>query len=137
MVKRSRRRARGMTLIEVLVALLVTTVALLGALATVGVTVRGSSYSRSATEASTLAQSKLEQLVSLPTGTSTNLPASDTQGVVVDAYGNGNAPVRPYTVKTQWSLVNNQQRQVLVQVDWNDAQGKPHSIYASRTQDLQ
>ena len=53
-----RRAARGLTLIEVMVALLVTTIALLGALATVGITVRGANFSRNATEASMLVQSE-------------------------------------------------------------------------------
>ena len=139
MVIRRRRRARGMTLIEVLIALLVTTVALLGALATVGVTVHGASFSRNATEASVLAQSKLEQLVSLPRGAVTDpLPASiPLPGITMDA--NGNPASGPYALSTKWTSITSTsgtQRQVQVEVDWNDAQGSGHSVFATRTQDL-
>lgn len=136
MVNRRSRRARGMTLIEVLIALLVTTVALLGSLATVGVTVHGASFSRSATEASVLAQSKLEELVSLPQGAATDpLPANTTE-TTLDANGNVSA-TGPYTRTVTWSsITSGKQRQVLVEVDWNDAMGKSHGVLASRTQDL-
>jgi prepilin-type N-terminal cleavage/methylation domain-containing protein len=59
------RRARGMTMIEVLVALLVATVGLLGGLAMISSLLSGSSFSRHASEAQILAQSRLEQLQSL------------------------------------------------------------------------
>jgi Tfp pilus assembly protein PilV len=136
MVMKRRRRASGMTLIEVLIALLVTTVALLGALATVGITVHGASFSRNATEASVLAQSKLEQMVSLQQGASTDpLPANATEATI-DANGTVSA-TGAYTRTTTWSPVpGGKQRQVQVEVDWSDAQGKSHSVYATRTQDL-
>ena len=82
-----------MTLIEVMVALLVTTIALLGALATVGITVRGAAFSRSATEASVLVQSKLEQWVSLPAANvTTSSPADGTIITESCLDANGNAP---------------------------------------------
>jgi len=59
------RRTRGMTMIEVLVALLVATVGLLGGLAMIGSLISGSAYSRHASEAQVLAQTRLEQLQSL------------------------------------------------------------------------
>jgi hypothetical protein len=63
MVKR--RQPHGMTLVEVLVALLVATAALLGSLAMVFSVTTGAGFSRHATEAQALAQSRLEQLQSL------------------------------------------------------------------------
>lgn len=59
------RRSRGMTMVEVLVALLVATVGLLGGLAMIGSLLSGSGFSRHAGEAQVLAQSRLEQLQSL------------------------------------------------------------------------
>jgi len=143
MVSRRRtRRARGLTLIEVMVALLVTTVALLGALATVGVTVRGANFSRNATEASVLVQSKLESLVSLPTGTSGgSLPSPPSQTETnLDANGNIDTVTGTgiYTRTTQWSQTTTQ-RTVVVIVSWPDPiiPTKSHQVSASRTQDLQ
>jgi Tfp pilus assembly protein PilV len=54
-----------MTMIEVMVALLVATVGLLGGLAMIGSLLSGSGFSRHAGEAQVLAQSRLEQLQSL------------------------------------------------------------------------
>lgn len=134
-----RRRARGLTLIEVMVALLVTTVALLGALATVGITVRGANFSRNTTEASILAQSKLESLVSLPTGTSGgSLPTVTAEAGTLDANGNTGTPEAIYTRSTSW-VQTKTQRTVTVTVSWPDLidPTKTHSVIATRTQDLQ
>jgi Tfp pilus assembly protein PilV len=136
--KRRRRRARGLTLIEVMIALLVTTIALLGALATVGITVRGANFSRNATEASVLVQAKLETLVSLPQGTSGGaLPATVTPETTLDANGNS-VPTGIYTRTTKWTQTTSPaQRICTVTVSWTDLTGSSHSVTASRTQDLQ
>ena len=136
--RRRRRGARGLTLIEVMVALLVTTIALLGALATVGITVRGANFSRSATEASILAQSKLETKVSLLTGATGTLPAPeietlDANGAVVIA-GTAGA----YTRTTAWTASTDGLRRVCtVTVTWTDGLGTAHSVIAQRQQALQ
>ena len=140
MVTKRRRRARGMTLIEVMIALLVTTIALLGALATVGITVRGANFSRNATEASVLVQTKLESLVSLPQGVSGGaLPGNTTEtgSTAIDANGNtGTGGI--YTRTTTWTQTTSPaQRTCTVTVSWTDLTGSPHSVTASRTQDLQ
>ena len=137
-----RRRARGLTLIEVMVALLVTTIALLGALATVGITVRGANFSRNATEASILAQSKLESKVSLLSGTTGSLPtpALETEN---NLDGNGAAQTNGtgiYTRTTQWTASPDGLRRVCtVTVSWPDLVDptKSHQVIASRQQDLQ
>ena len=138
MVKRTRRRrrARGLTLIEVMVALLITTVALLGALATVGITVRGANFSRSATEASILAQSALEANVSLLTGTTGTLPANPPAETLD---GNGTANVGGiYTRTTEWSAsADGLLRICKVTVTWTDGLGSPHQVIAQRQQALQ
>ncbi|MGZ3425606.1 MAG: type IV pilus modification PilV family protein, partial [Polyangia bacterium] len=120
-----RRRARGMTLIEVMVALLVTTVALLGALATVGATIRGSLYSRNATEASVLVQSQLEAMVSMPSVTATS-PAnnSSTTETTLDGTGAVNSTAGVYTRVTSWSTTTDTLRRVVtVTVSWLDGMG--------------
>jgi prepilin-type N-terminal cleavage/methylation domain-containing protein len=141
-----RGRARGMTLIEVMVALLVTTVALLGALATVGITVRGASFSRSATEASALAQSKLEEMVSLPAANVTlTVPTNGTTITDSCLDGNGVAPTTcsaayPYTRTAVWgttTVPDALRRTITVTVTWTDGLGKSHSVVATRQKDPQ
>jgi prepilin-type N-terminal cleavage/methylation domain-containing protein len=138
MVKRTKRRlrARGLTLIEVMIALLITTVALLGALATVGITVRGANYSRTATEASVLAQSKLEQLVSLPVGTVVGAlpPGSTETGIDV----NGNTGGVFTRVVTWTASTDALRRQCQVEVDWTDTVNPlvTHRVFATRQQAL-
>jgi prepilin-type N-terminal cleavage/methylation domain-containing protein len=141
MVRRGRRRARGMTLIEVMVALLVTTVGLLGALAVVGISTRGGNFSRSTTQASLLAQAKLEQRVSLPTGkTSDSLPTvdpTDCFDVSGIATSSCSASTAFFTRTTKWTFSpDGKQRQMQVDVKWTDMTG-PHAVSAVRTQALQ
>jgi Tfp pilus assembly protein PilV len=133
-----RRRTRGLTLIEVMIALLVTTIALLGALATVGITVRGANFSRNATEASVLVQAKLETLVSLPQGVSGgSLPTVTSPETTLDANGN-TVPTGIYTRTTTWTQTTSPaQRTCTVTVSWTDLTGSSHAVTASRTQDLQ
>lgn len=144
MVRRRQRRAGGLTLIEVMVALLITTVALLGALATVGITVRGANFSRNATEASVLVQAKLESLVSLPLGTTSGaLPSNSSETPsttgAIDANQNTGTPGAIYSRFTTWSNPSGSttQRKVTVEVTWSDLSGATHSVRASRLQDLQ
>lgn len=138
MVSRRRRRARGMTLIEVMVALLITTVALLGALAIIGVTVHGATFSRNASEASVLAQSKLEQVVSLPAGTTSGALPATTVETKLDANGNTGGNTGIYTRQTVWSKSSDSlRRQVTVTVTWTDAFDKSHQVTASRVQALE
>jgi Tfp pilus assembly protein PilV len=132
-----------MTLIEVMIALLVTTVALLGALATVGVTIRGANFSRSATEASVLAQSKLEEMVSLPAATVTSSsPADGTTTIETQLDGSGmvNVTTGVYTRTTVWSTTtvpDALRRVVTVTVQWTDGAGTLHQVVAARQKDPQ
>jgi prepilin-type N-terminal cleavage/methylation domain-containing protein len=134
MVSRRRRRTRGMTLIEVLIALVVTTVGLLGALATVGVTIRSASFSRSATEASTLAQAQLEALVSWPGVTATNPPPGTTSTETqLDGNGMVNSTSGGYTRTTTWGTTGDGQRRlVTVTVTWIDGFNVTHQVTATR-----
>jgi len=126
-----------MTLIEVMIALVVTTVGLLGALAVVGVSVKGANFSRSTTEASVLAQSKLEQKVSLPVGATTDTaPANETEYFDVNGVSTAQASAY-FTRSTFWTLGVNggKARQLSVSVTWTDV--IPRAVWASRIQDLQ
>src|ERR1051325_7593945 len=60
------RDQRGMTLVEVMVALIVASIGLLGTLALMGTIVRGGDYSRRITEGSVLLQYKLEEDTIIP-----------------------------------------------------------------------
>jgi Tfp pilus assembly protein PilV len=129
-----------MTLIEVMVALLVTTVALLGALATVGATIRGGIFSRNATEASVLAQSQLETIVSMSAASvTTSSPADNTITTENGLDGNGmTGSGGGYTRETKWTTSADGARRVItVKVGWLDGMNLPHYVYASRQKDPQ
>jgi prepilin-type N-terminal cleavage/methylation domain-containing protein len=123
-----------MTLIEVMVAMLIGTVALCGALALVGTLIRGSSFSRQVSEASALAQSKLEELVVL-----TPMPPDGTGGdaTKIDAFGVGGSTNSIFKRIWAWSTIADpntaaSRRQVMVTVTWKDALGGRHTVIAQR-----
>jgi prepilin-type N-terminal cleavage/methylation domain-containing protein len=134
-VRAARRRARGFTLIEVLIALLVATVGLLGALALTGVLVRGAVYARNLSEASQLAQSKLEELVlvkPMPIDGTTADPNNP-----MNAFGVKGAESALYTRAWTWSTyvdadTTGTRRVILVTVSWPDSAGFTHTITAER-----
>jgi prepilin-type N-terminal cleavage/methylation domain-containing protein len=134
MVMRQRRNAGGFTLIEVMIALVVSLVGLLGALGLTISIMTGGTFSRNMTEASTLVQSKLEtvnsQVITL-TSPSNGL-VSPTE--CLDAYGNAlsGSPCPQYTRLTTWGLTSDGlRRSVVVEVDWNDGASNLHSVSAS------
>jgi prepilin-type N-terminal cleavage/methylation domain-containing protein len=127
-----RRRTRGFTLIEVMMALGVSLVGLLGALALTLSMITGGVFARNMTEASTLAQAKLEainsQVVTLTSPVSSATPVTET---TLDAYGN-TVPTGIYTRKTTWGVTSDGlRRSISVEVDWNDSAGLPHKVYAT------
>lgn len=65
-LKRRRRRTRGFTLVEILIALGLSVVGLLGMLALQTVAMRGNASSRNFTEATGIAQTQLEALMVMP-----------------------------------------------------------------------
>jgi len=120
-----------MTLIEVMIALVVTTVGLLGALAMIGSLYSGSSFNRNLTEAMTLAQSKVEAINSL-----FSLPAANTtETESLDAYGNTPGSTTPvtYTRTTTWQAMGYSStlgtRTAIVEVKWQDGAGTWHRIF--------
>jgi prepilin-type N-terminal cleavage/methylation domain-containing protein len=132
MVSRRARKSRGMTLVEVMMAMVVTLVALMGALATVGMLIRGSAFSRSVTEASALAQSQLEALVSLPTVTASSPANATTTETQLDGNGMVNSTSGLYTRATTWSTSPDGLRVVTVTVSWLDGQNATHQVTAAR-----
>jgi prepilin-type N-terminal cleavage/methylation domain-containing protein len=121
---------RGMTLVELLVALVVATIGLLGTLALLGTLFAGSTFSRSLTEATTLAQAKAEETVVAPLN-----PPDGTQPVEsgLDGLGRAVLPPGPYTRTTTWSTVIDAagaRRHVEVVVSWIDGRSIAHQVTA-------
>jgi prepilin-type N-terminal cleavage/methylation domain-containing protein len=121
-------RERGMTLIEVMIALVITTVGLLGALAMIGSLYVGSTFNRNVTEALTLAQSKIEQVNSQKV-TMASPADGDEPPETLDALGNASA-TGMFTRTTTWSPRPAQQtRIVTVVVSWPNSSGPlPHKV---------
>lgn len=130
-----RRRGAGMTLLEVLIALALASIGLLGALAMVGASMRGGSFARNMTEASVLARSKLESLVIMP-GVTLSSPVNNSSTVesTLDQYGNTvSTPAGIYTRTTTWGMSpDGLRRSIKVQVQWYDALHASHTVTAQR-----
>jgi Tfp pilus assembly protein PilV len=77
---RTRQREDGFTMIEVLIAVLLTVIAVIGIIALFMTETRAAAYSRRATEATNLATDKLEKLRTLQTATSGSEATVDVQG---------------------------------------------------------
>jgi type IV pilus assembly protein PilV len=81
--RRSRVRQAGFTLIEVLVAMMIMTIGLVGVVAMQKGAYSASGFSRRATEAAVLGEDKLEQLRTIPINTATeDSDTIDASGVV-------------------------------------------------------
>jgi prepilin-type N-terminal cleavage/methylation domain-containing protein len=81
----SLRRSRGFTLLELLIAIVILAFALLGLAGLHVVSVQGNSRATQITEATTLAQNQLEQLMATPFATLVGLGATNSN--VVGATG--------------------------------------------------
>jgi prepilin-type N-terminal cleavage/methylation domain-containing protein len=118
MMKRRKRLQAGFTMIEVMIAVLITAIAVIGIVGLYRVQTRSSGYSRFATEASVLAADKMEQLRTIQVVAG---PGSDVGGV--DARGQSPGMfTRTWdvvAVGTQWKLE--------VTVGWDD-DGTPRSV---------
>lgn len=115
MAHRRSKRA-GFTMIEVMVSLLLTAIAVIGIIGLYRVTTRSSSYSRRSTEAAVLAGDKMEVL------RATAAPVNSTTDEELDA--GGTAVVGgPY--KRRWFIdsvpaVSPTHYDIIVEVDWDD-----------------
>ena len=87
-MKRRKRVQAGFTMIEVMIAVLLTAIAVIGIVGLYRVQTRSAGYSRYATEASVLAADKLEQLRTITmvagTGAETNLDSRGKPGGIFD-----------------------------------------------------
>lgn len=106
---RQRPQEAGFTLIEVMIAVLLTVIAVVGIVALFRTQSRASSYSRRSTEATMLATDKLEKLRTLATATAGIESAIDAQGVAGGMFD------RAWTVTVGTSYTD-----IAVKVGWDD-----------------
>jgi prepilin-type N-terminal cleavage/methylation domain-containing protein len=109
-MKRRKRVQAGFTMIEVMIAVLLTAIAVIGIVGLYRVQTRSAGYSRYATEAAVLAADKLEQLRTITMvagpGSESNIDARGKAGGIFDR----SWVIAP--VGTQWKLE--------VTVSWDD-----------------
>lgn len=121
-----------MTLVEVLVALGIVQVGVLGTVALTSTLFQSGSFARNLGDATRLGQSQLEALDSLPGVTVSSPPSGTTVELPMDGFGRAN-PAGPYTRATTWSVTSDGlRRHIEVTVSWTDLRGKPHSATVSR-----
>jgi prepilin-type N-terminal cleavage/methylation domain-containing protein len=124
-----------MTLLEVMIALLIASVGLLGALAMLGTLMSGGSYSRAVTDASILAQEKVEDqlaLVAIPAvGTTGTDPNIDRFGMALPT-GSPQQYLRTWIWSSYTDSLGSTRNRVSVSVAWSDTLGTTHTIYAER-----
>ena len=113
----------GFTIIEVMIALLVLLVGMAGVLSLQLTAMQATSFSRHATEASVLAEDKIEQLRTVPVG---DLVSDSDQ---VDARG---IPDLTALYSREWTItVGTEQTTVTVAVSWDEQGGEPYTITMS------
>jgi prepilin-type N-terminal cleavage/methylation domain-containing protein len=119
-VRRRRRRGAGFTMIEVMVALLLTAIAASGIIALFMVQTRSSGYSRHATEATILAQDEMERLramnINAGSGSTSNINELGQTGGI-------------FTRSWEISSTSGSHLDVTVTVSWNeDGNVTPRSV---------
>jgi len=125
-MKASRRLRRGeeggFTLIEVLIALLVLLIGMAGILSLQLTSMKATSFSRHATEASSLAEDKVEDLRTVPLGSARFANGTDQ----VDARGVADAE-GPYT--RTWTINPGAETTIVnVSVSWTERGNEPYTI---------
>jgi Tfp pilus assembly protein PilV len=127
-----------MTMMEVMMAIIVATIGLLGSLAMMSLLFRTSTYSRNLSEAMALVQQKLEAEVSRGAITLTVPASASTTESVMDGLGNtaGAGPFL-YTRATTWSVsTDGKRRKIAVTVTFNDNAGIQHTVLAERERNI-
>lgn len=123
LLRRGRRGERGFTVIEVLIALLVLLIGMAGILTLQLTAMQATSFSRHATEASILAEDKMEALRTSPI----NLLADDSDQV--NAQG---VPDEEGLYTRTWTVVPGTSTTTLtVSVSWDEQGGEPYTITMS------
>lgn len=108
---RKRQNQAGFTMIEVMVAMLLTAVAIVGIIGLYRIQARSSSYSRRSTEAAVLAGDRMEVLRTTATPATGGPETLDATGTVISG--------GPYT--RRWTVTAGaSQYEILVEVDWDD-----------------
>ena len=126
MHRRPRTRAEGFTLVEVMVAVLLTAIAMIGILALFMSQSRASSYSRHMTEASVLASDGIEIL-----RTETPPPATRTEANITEQGAAGGRFTRVSTTAAMGPT--GEQFDLRVQVSWDeDGDTKTILVYGRR-----
>ncbi len=92
-------RESGFTMIEVMVAILLTALTVIGVLGLYRIESRASSYSRRTTEAAVLAQDKLEELRTQAAPASASITGSDPPDVPWDYVTNAQIFTRSWTIE--------------------------------------
>ena len=125
MVKKSMTGQKGFTLIEIMIAIFLLAVALLGLASVTTSVIKGNSFSQTLTTATTLAKDKMEDLkgmsyTALPTGTVTDYATADgtVQTSATGSYytRSWNAPgtdTKTITVTVTWSFNRTVQLQTI------------------------
>ena len=130
-----RRRQRGFTVIELLIAMTLSTVGLLGLMALQSIAIRGNMMSRNLVEATAIAQQRLEAAQRTSYATLSTL--AEGSGCLT-AFG-GTSAVNPnpdtsntteaiYSRCTQVTVNANGTTDIKVAVWWKDQVGRSHSI---------
>jgi len=124
------KNKKGFTLLEILVALTILSVGLLGLASLQIVAVRSNSFSLQLSTATILAQQKLEEFKQTPYANIAS--GSDT---ISSQTGTGAVATLGITFNRQWTVSDNtpvaDSKQVDVTVSWTGIDGKSHSVTLS------
>ena len=105
-----RRTEGGFTMVEVLIAVLLSVIAVIGVIALFITETKAASYSRRSSEATSLATDKLEKLRTMATATTTGSPETG-----IDAQGNTGG-----VFERSWAVTTTTYTDLTVKVGWDD-----------------
>jgi len=114
---------RGFTLVEVMIAIVLTAISIIGIVGLYLSQARASGYSRHTTEASTLAEDQLEQLFRIPAPCVPACVGAGNDGGVIDAEGRtgtGGSFTRSWTMTT--TTATQTFWDILITVTWYEAE---------------
>lgn len=127
-MSRARRGQGGFTLVELLIAMALSTVGLLGLLALQMIAINGNMMSRNFGEAIGIAQQRLEVAERTPYASLATLAESATANIDPTTDVAGTATQAIYTRTTTVTANADNTTDVQVVVGWSDTQNRSHSI---------